>query len=1060
MSCTYCGLHKTATTVLVPFRGQLRKPKILFVGIAPGPQEDQEGRNFIGASGECLKQLLTEVGISEDDVAFDNVVHCFPKDELGGIRDPNIDEIMTCSPYLYKAIKIADPTVIVTLGRLPWQVLTGRWEDTVVSEFRGQAELIPIGGKFRKVVGTYHPSASVRQGKKRGPAGYYDRILEDIQYAWDHANGKYYLPKWRIINDTHEAIYYIEEAVRRFRAGDIKFTALDTETPQLILKPKERKIMGIEMISSDIWRSDKHLLGFSMAYIPPEVNHPSEVEGVYIPMRHPESKVDATLVGYTMKWATCRYGEVKMPLAFHNHKYDAQWMIEKVDSNPINFHDTMLGSFVYYGSSRSHGLGGVSHHLLKYEIFKDDTEELLEQLPMDKRSFEFLPLLNLGRRGAIDAAATATLTEVERRMLEKSGQMQITNLMNEFSEACAEMEWRGASIDKVKHSQHMIDYPLMMDQAKERLENLPMVARYISDRRNIWTYNKHGKVRAPDSKFVFNPNSPDHKYELLYFYYNLPRDSAEAEAKTVENDDGSESEVMVYSTNENSRHPMTLHCRDTVYDGSCSCRCHVPGWETFRMYDSQYQMMPELFTEYISGSGYYTFRSFEYHTPQNYKQYGIDPHKECLSFLTDIRLWSKLRKIYNDYMVKIQHYFRPLEWQQKHQIPDTLRVISFNYILHYTKTGRLSTRDWAVHTEPWHSDVRRLHVSRWKDWGGLMLSADYSQLEVRAAAAIAKDEKLIQLYRDKADVHRYTAASVYRLPQDQVNQAMRRYAKTMTFRLIYGGGAQSIADETGLPLEEAQKLIIGFLETYTGIDRSIKNFHSFVKRFGYILTPMNRIFHIPEIWSDEKSKQAKALRDSQNYPIQSSSSDVTITAACIVRRYLQRTGMHSFIWALIHDAIENDLFPGELLAYYLVLKQAMEDEVCQLYDWLCVPMVAEFELGVRWDGALSVKDLDKDKMIIKGRRGFFEETMDVMSRAYKFDYKIKKEVYVGMHRGCGGEIDVTTHKCSKCDQQTRGLEDLDAGETLILRKSYEGDTGGTTDLTAEIEWRQHLVVAV
>lgn len=1060
MDCTFCDLHKTATNVMVPFRGQIRKPKILFVGIAPGPQEDLEGKCFIGPSGEILRDILREANIPEEDIAYDNVVHCFPRDEYGGIRDPDLTEIMTCSPYLYRMIKLADPAVIVTVGKIPWQTLTGRHNDNVVSEYRGQVEYVQIGGKIRKVIGTYHPAAAARQGKRRGPAGYYDRILDDILYAWDHANNKYYLPRWRIINDTDEARDYIETAVRRFRAGEIKFAALDTETPQLILKLSERRQLGLELVSKDIWLPDKHFLGFSMAYVPPEVNHPSEVEGVFIPMCHPESKVDHRLVGYTLAWATHRDGEVKLPLAFHHHKYDSQWMIEKINSNPINYHDTMLGSYVYYGSSRRHGLGGVAHHILKYELFKDETEEYLEQLPPEKRSFESIPLDLLGRRGAIDAAATATLTVAECGMIERSGQKVVMDLMNEFSEACAEMEWRGATIDKLKHEEHMENYPAMMEAARIRVTELPTVARYIQDRKTVWTMNKKGKLRAPDPSFDFNCNSPDQRYELMYYYYNLPREMAESEVKTIEDDEGNENEVTVYSTNENSRHPMTIHCRDTVYDGTCSCRCTVNGWDTFRMYDRQGQIMPELFNEVVKAPGWVTIRTFEYHTPQNYLQFSIDPHQECYRFLMDIRFWSKLRKIYNDYMKKIQNYFRPLEWQDKHQIPHTLRVISFNYVLHWTKTGRLSTRDWAVHTEPWHSDVRRLHVSRWKDWGGLMLSADYSQLEVRVAAAIAKDEKLIKLYREKADVHRHTAASVYRVPKDQVTQAMRRYSKTMTFRLIYGGGAQSISEETGLPLEEAQRLIIGFLQEYDGIDRSIKNFHSYVKRFGYIVTPMNRIFHIPEIWSEERGKQAKALRDSQNYPIQSSSSDVTITAACIVRRHLKRTGMNSFIWALIHDAIENDLYPGELLAYYLVLKQAMEDDVLSLYDWLCVPMVAEFELGVRWDGALTVKDLTAEKMILKGRRRFFEETMDVMSRAYKFDYKIKKEVYVGMHRGCGGDIEVGTNRCSKCDVVTQGKADLDMGETLILRKSYEGDTGGDTEVSVDIEWRQALVVAV
>ena len=1042
MNCNYCELHKTATNVLIPFRGQYRKPKILFVGIAPGPQEDKEGKCFIGPSGDLLREVLRELHIPEEDVAYDNMVHCWPHNIYTGTRDPDQTEILTCIPYLYRAIKASDPDVIVTLGALTWNVLMD--QNTVVTEIRGRVDYVEIYGKLRKVVGTYHPAASLRQGKKRGPHGFYDMIVADVKYAWDHACGLFYLPEWEIINDTDEAVSYIEEAVRLYKAREIDFAAFDSETPQLILKQKERREMGIEMISSDLWDARKRILGFSMSYVPrglvtsgPPWTWAHKVKGVYVAMDHFESKVNYQAVGYTLKWAFDRDGEVKLPSAFHNHKYDSQWEAEKLGFLPINYHDTMLGSFVLYGTSRAHGLGGITHDVLKYEVFKDDTEELLAAMPAESRSFSNLPLQNLGRRGAIDAAGTATLVVVEHEMIRHNRQTVVMDLMNEFSEACTEMELRGACIDYQKHQEHITNYPKLMQEAKDDVMTLPMVQRYIEDRRTLWTPDKKNVPRPPNPKFAFNINSPDHKYDLLYRYYNLPTEFAELTASSTD-------ENPVFSTNENSRHLMTLHVRDEKYEGKCQCRCHVAGWDT------------DMDWQFAADQPPIKIRTWVYHTPQNYVQYGINPHEECYNFLVKIRMYSKLRKVYNDYMVKITNYFRPLDWQARQQIPDTLRVISFNYILHWTKTGRLSTRDWAVHTEPWHSDVRRLHVSRWKDWGGMMLSADYSQLELRIAAAIARDQKLIEVYEARKDVHRHTASKVYKLPEDQITQAMRRYSKTMSFRLIYGGGAQSIADETGLSVAEAQVLLEGFLAEYTGIDASIKNFHDMVQKFGFVITPMMRKFFLPDIYSDKRGEVAGALRDSQNYPIQSSSSDLTMTAIVLVRRALRKYLMNSYVWAMIHDAIESDLYPGELLKYYQILKHSMEKEVREMYDWVCVPLEAEFEIGVRWDGAVTVKSLDAERMVVKGRRRFYEETMEYLSRAYQFEAKVTKETYVGMHRGCGGDINVDNNVCSKCKQVTRGQEDVDVGETLILRKSFEGDNGGITEVSAEIAWRQTL----
>lgn len=1387
MSCTLCPLHEKATNILIPFRGTYNRPKILFVGSAPSAQDDVQNQNFSSTSGDLLREVLQEVGVPLDQVSYDNVVHCVPRDLQGMVRDPEPDEVLSCAPYLWNAIKYSNPEVIVALGTTAWREVTGNKAD-FITDVRGLAEPVSIAGKIRKVIGTFNPMAAIRQQKARGPGRYMTSIADDIRYAWDHALGNYYLPKWRCINDTQGAIAYIEALVKLYQTGQIQFAALDTETPQLILKTSDRRELGIEMISRDLWMPDKKFLGFSLSYIPPGAQHFREVEGVYIPLAHPESKVDYTLLGHVIRWAFDEMGEVKIPLAFHNHKYDAQWLMEKYDTTPVHYHDTMLGSFIYHGTSIKHGLGNLSHKLLKYEIFKDDTEELLAALPMNQRSFYYLPLKNLARRGAIDAAATASLALLERDMLNKSGQMQVTDILNEGSVAFAEMEHRGACIDHDKWRHHMERYPKLMDEAREKVMNLPLVKLYIQDRKTLWTKDKKGKYRPPDPKFQFNPNSADHKNELMYQYYMLPLEYAD-EA------DSSTEDVEVYSTGENSRHLMTLHCRDEKYKGECTCRTHVPGWDA-------------TVQTYFNGTPV-EVRDFRYHHPVNYQQYNIDPHPECYEFLINIRFWSKLRKVYNDYLKKIERYFRPDDWHAKHEIPSNLRIIDFNYLLHWVKTGRLSTRDYPIHTQPWHcwksgtkvrlldgseptilelynkykdggefwvysvddetgrvvpgrahspaitgrdvptvevvldndqvlvctpehlfrtrnrgyveaqnltsddslsplylkddgngyemlydlasgqfvythqrvndeangpcpagwvrhhvdfdktnndprnlmpvsygdhtrihslnwqetigkpevraknsevlrdlmldqsykdrvvrgfltyaqstenkdrlikmnksqagrervsalhkerkvgwgryyrdnldakeknqaarcriildfmltegldidkrdydfarkvvsikspsfdtackllnlnhrvvsvtsgsrlsevydftvdryhnfalasgvfvhnSDPRRLFVSRWKNTGGLMLSADYSQLEVRVAAALGKDEKLIQLYRDGADVHRATAAQVYQVPPEAVTQAMRRYSKTMTFRLIYGGGANAIADETGLTKKEAQVMIDGFLAHYTGVDGFIKYEHNFVQKFGYVLTALNRKFYLPDIYSDDKGKRAGALRDSQNYTIQSPSSDVTMTAILIVRRYLRLQKMLSYIWAMVHDAVESDLYPGELLKYHQVLKSAMEVDVVKIFsDWLCVPMVAEFELGVRWDGSLVVKELDENHMILSGRKGFWEETADHMQRGYKFKYKIKKEMLVGTHKtssdvkaSCCGGIEHPSMKCVKCGVIVPP-EAVDLGETLILRKSYEGEAGGNVEVVVEVEWEQKFDMGV
>lgn len=1076
MSCTMCGLCKTAKTVLVPIRGQLRKPKILFVGSAPGPQDDESGQNFTGGTGDLLASILAEIGIPADAVAYDNVVHCWPRDQFGQTRDPDEDEMITCAPFLWNMVKATDPDVIVTLGTLAYRAVTGD-KVAFITEAHGRASEVRIAGKDRIVVGTFHPSAVLRQRDARGqilkgvPQSYYDNLVADLRYAWDHANGLYFLPPVEIINNTDQAVKLIEHIVELYLSGQIQFVALDTEGPQIQLTAKQRRELGIDIMSTDIWDPNKKTVGVSLAYVPPGCTSLRDIKGYYIPMEHPESLVDYQLVGWALKWALDKNGKVRIPVSFHNQKYDDQWCREKHDFQAICYHDTMLGSFVYHGQSISHGLGNVAHKLLKYALYKDEPGEFLDSLPLEMRSFYYVPLAILGKYAAIDAAATASLTVVEMAMLERSGQTKITQVLTEGTSNFADIEYHGAAIDFEKWQHHMSNYPKMMDDAAADLLTLPMVQVYINDRKTIWTQDQKGNPRPPNPKFEFNPNSPPQRYDLLYRYYNFPEEYAEETKSSQEHEDDPDY-IQVFSTNENSRHMMTLHVRDEKYEGKCSCRSYVPGWDTFvylpaadvlaRYMQSKKPSQGTIETLYrISKSENPNIcaRSWDYYHPVNFVHYNIDPHPEGYEFLIKIRFWGKLRKVYNDYLKKIQHYFRPVEWQKAHgDVPDNIRILNNNYILHWVKTGRLCTRDFAIHTVPWHSDPRRLFVSRWKNTGGLMLSADYSQLELRVAAAMGKDEKLIQAYRDGKDVHRVTASNVYKVPENEVTQAMRRYSKTMSFRLIYGGGANAIADETGLTKKEAQVMIDAFLATYTGIKKSIDGFHHEVETTGRVITPMRRVFYLPDIFSDDDSKHAGALRDSQNYPIQSSSSDITMTAINFVMRTLRQTGMNSLIWAMIHDAIENDIYPGELLPFYKILKKAMEEDVCREYEWLCVPMVAEFELGTRWDGALTVKELTEERMILKGRRGFYEETLDHLARGYRFESKITKEVYTGTHRPCKGEgeVNALNNTCKKCGQVVNPETDLDYGETLILRKSYEGDSGGNTEVTTEIVWRQFM----
>ncbi len=147
-SCTECRLHEERRHA-VPGEGD-HEAKIMFIGEAPGKQEDEAGRPFVGRAGALLEELLKEAGFSREDVFITNVVKCRPPDN----RDPRKDEIETCKPYLEEQIDLLEPKLIVTLGNHAAETLIGR---SGMKDMHGQE----FEYKGVKVIPMYHPAAGL-----------------------------------------------------------------------------------------------------------------------------------------------------------------------------------------------------------------------------------------------------------------------------------------------------------------------------------------------------------------------------------------------------------------------------------------------------------------------------------------------------------------------------------------------------------------------------------------------------------------------------------------------------------------------------------------------------------------------------------------------------------------------------------------------------------------------------------------------------------------------------------------------------------------------------------
>ncbi|HEX6666814.1 MAG TPA: uracil-DNA glycosylase [Solirubrobacterales bacterium] len=153
-ACTKCPLHETRTKTV--FGAGNADADLMFVGEAPGAEEDRQGLPFVGRAGQLLNQLLEEIGLARDDVFIANVLKSRPP----GNRDPQPEEIAACEPYLFEQVRLIEPTVVCTLGNFATKLLTG--SPVGITKVRGTPQLHELGGRSVFLLPLLHPAAALR----------------------------------------------------------------------------------------------------------------------------------------------------------------------------------------------------------------------------------------------------------------------------------------------------------------------------------------------------------------------------------------------------------------------------------------------------------------------------------------------------------------------------------------------------------------------------------------------------------------------------------------------------------------------------------------------------------------------------------------------------------------------------------------------------------------------------------------------------------------------------------------------------------------------------------
>ncbi len=244
-----------------------------------------------------------------------------------------------------------------------------------------------------------------------------------------------------------------------------------------------------------------------------------------------------------------------------------------------------------------------------------------------------------------------------------------------------------------------------------------------------------------------------------------------------------------------------------------------------------------------------------------------------------------------------------------------------------TATGRLSSSNPNLQNIPIRTErgreIRRAFVARDNDH--LLLAADYSQIELRIIASLAKDEHMLHAFNSGFDIHAATAAKIYHLPMEEVSKDQRRNAKSVNFGIVYGISAFGLSEQLGIPRKEAAALIEEYFAQYPDIQAFIERSKQFAREHGYARTLLGRRRYLPDINSRNASARAFAERNAVNMPIQGTSADMIKLAMVRIHGELRKRNLKSKMILQVHDELVFDLYrPEEAEVRELVVREMQQ----------------------------------------------------------------------------------------------------------------------------------------
>ena len=907
MTCTKCSLHKTATTVKVESRGSI-DPIIMFVGVAPDRSEDLSGFCFEGKAGKKQAAMLRKVGLESRHCRWSLIVRCVPwKDDCcEEIRDPIDEEVNSCYLYLEKEIQKIKPTIIVPLGNIALKLFVPNAPG--ITKARGRRYISQVPFK-QTLIKQFKKILEVKGISSKGKS--YNQLAMACARLGFNPEIKHLtiIPSFGVNTVLYKSKYNRKN--EESMLSDYRYLAT------LISKDKDKK--GEEYYFCDSLEKVEEKCNDIL-----ELFAIGSLDRIHIDIE--ADRFNPREDGSTLLLFSICYGKGQAFSIPWDHK-DSPFYKDKLIQNaikgilnkllekvPVSNHNVKFDIHWLYEFGIFVRKVANCTYLASWTLFNDSMYHDLESL-----ASKFTPFKQ--HKEELERA----LRELEGFVFDSEGNLRQPNygdveidLLHRY--CCLDVD-STRELDRV-FTQMMIEQNVLEAHNKYTVAAILPV---VSMERNGIRYNvDYAKVTAKEYEDrIAGYHSNFYNYGYLDEAATLiEKDRGKPPVKKkLQLSDDSVVEVVKLSSTDVKRKILF----DILNLPSVKATAKDKDKDEFPSTDKEVlSTLLELCVDSLVAAD---------STAVGFYKHRIEVIEDLINFNYDSTIYSR-------YLSKLPSYV------------DSSGITHTSFGIGTTDTTRWNCTNPSLHIIPKKSTVKVGFEPIFSD--GLILLADYSQNELRAIALLSGDKTLRQNFLDGKDLHKEVSTYF---------GISRRVAKAVNFGIAFGQTEYGLAAQLKISKKEASKYISDWYGRFSGVKQWVKEQHLKSKKKDRIIikTGFHRLMPKDAMFSESERK-----RRFVNTPVQGSASNFGGLALIILDSYLTALKCKSKMFAFIHDALGLSIYPGELYQVAKLVKNVMEQKVPQQIDWIDLPLVSDFEVGVTWGELVNMQVLDNNCVQLSG----------------------------------------------------------------------------------------------